>query len=77
MTGDVAIAQLSQGDSGLAALPGLWGGWVTLFCLCPAPSRAAPPGLGVSCCVWTALNEVHLEELGFWGWFFLLWGDSW
>lgn len=35
------------------------------------------PGLGVSCWGWTALNEVHLEELGFWGWVFLLEGDSW
>lgn len=36
-----------------------------------------PLELGVSCWVWAALNEVHLEELGFWGWVFLLWGGSW
>lgn len=69
MTQNAADAELPQGDSALTALPGLWGSGVTLFAF------VLPLGLRVSHWVWTALNEVHLEELSFWDWVFLLWGD--
>lgn len=51
-------------------LPLPFGGWFYTCCLCPsAPSRAAWLELCVSCWFKVPLTQVHLEELGFWGWF--------
>lgn len=59
MTQNAADAELPQGDSALTALPGLWGGGVTLFAF------VLPLGLGLDSTKRGALGRVGVLGLGF------------